>query len=136
MVATRQDQLASIHGSGIREAPGVHVEHGHDGENRVVAAKVQLVGERDGQGMQGNGPVRIEDSFGAAGSSRGVAQGRCIVFRELDFVPLSTCFLQEILISFAPLGEPAAAVIDDKDAFKVDFVPDLLEEVEQHIIHN
>src|ERR1700722_17121974 len=86
--------------------------------------------------MEGDRPVRIEDSFGTASSSRGVAQGRCIVFLEFDFIRLFTRFRQEILIRFTVLWEPAAAVIDYEDAFEAGLSPYLLEEIEQHIFHN
>ena len=112
------------------------MEHGHDRENGVIAAKVQLVGKRNGQGMQSDRPVRIEDSFGTAGSSRGVAQGRCISSSISISFSSPRRFRQKILIRFTTLREPAAAVIDDKDAFKVDSMPYLLEKVEQHILHN
>jgi hypothetical protein len=112
------------------------VEHGHDRKNRIVAAEVQLVWERDGERVQSDRPVRIKDPFGAAGSSRGVAHGRCIVFRQIDLIRLAGRFRQKILIWFASLREPAAAVIDYEDAFEMDSRPDLLEEVEQHILHN
>ena len=68
-VSAGQHLPASIHHSGIGQAPGVDVVHGDDRQNRVIAADVQLIGQRDCERMERNGAVRIDNALGPAGSS-------------------------------------------------------------------
>ena len=88
-ISSRENLLTSDHGGCIGKSPGIGVEHGHGGEDRIVAAEMQLIGQGYGQRMKCNGTVRVENALGLAGGSRGVAHRGRIILGEIRVARLS-----------------------------------------------
>jgi hypothetical protein len=58
----------------IGQAPGIHMEHGHDRADDVARREVEAVGQRRAVGMQHRGAMLVESAFWIAGRARGVAE--------------------------------------------------------------
>src|ERR1700744_140128 len=86
--------------------------------------------------MQGNRTVRVKDTLWTAGSPRGVAQGRCILFREISTPRFPLGCRKKVLIGLASLWKPAAAFIHDEHPLEVNQRLNLREQIQQHSLHD
>ena len=76
----RKHQFGARHGRGIRQAPGVDVEHRHHWQYGVAGAHAQGVRQRTGQGVKHGGAVAVQRGLGIARGAAGVAHTRGGVF--------------------------------------------------------
>ena len=73
-VPARQHQRRAGQRGGVRNAPGVDVEHRHDRQHAAGGAQVQHVGQRDRIGVQHGGAVAVQHALRPPGGARGVAE--------------------------------------------------------------
>ena len=73
----RENQFRADHRRVIGQAPGIGVEHGHHGQDAVLAAQPDGVGHAACIGVQHGGAVAVEDAFRVAGGTGGVAERAC-----------------------------------------------------------
>src|SRR5712664_446389 len=112
-VGSREDQTRAGHDAGVRQAPGVGVKHGSDGEDRVVMADGKAIGHGLGKRMQDDSAVRVDDAFGETGGAGGEAHGGAVVFVELGVLEIVIGFGEELLVVQKAFGDFAAAVGSD-----------------------
>ena len=74
-VGAGHEEVAAGKPAGIGHAPGIGVEHGDDAERAVVDADADAPWRADGERVQINGAVAVDDALGIAGGSGGVAHG-------------------------------------------------------------
>ena len=73
-LGARHDHSAAPHQAGVREAPGVGVEHRNDRQDRIVGVDRQNFRPRRHHRMEDVGAVRIEDALRVARGARSVAE--------------------------------------------------------------
>ena len=82
----RHHELGADHGARIGQPPAIRVEHRHGGQHGVALTDAERVGKADGERMQRDRSVRVEDSFGLAGRACRVAHrggGALVEIREV-----------------------------------------------------
>ena len=79
----RKYQFRAHHGSGVRNTPGIDMEHRHDRQHRARCTQILGVRQGNREGVKDRRPVTEQHAFGMAGGSGGVAQPRSRVLIEL-----------------------------------------------------
>ncbi|MNO68893.1 hypothetical protein D3C76_597370 [compost metagenome] len=110
LVAPRVHLLHAKHGGGVRDAPGMHVEHRGDGHVHIVAAQqahaVDAAGDRGfGQGVQHQLPVAEVHALGVAGGAGGVEGGGHRVLVEVREVVARAGSGQQLLVLADQVGQ-------------------------------
>ena len=73
----REDELRAGHRRAVGQAPGVRVEHRHDGQHAIVARQAERIDHAAAVGMQHGRAVAEEHALRVARGARGVAQRAC-----------------------------------------------------------
>ena len=98
-LAARHDHLGADHRAGLTEAPGIGVEHRHDGQDDVPCADAHGVGHGRHHGVQDVGAMRIKDALGIAGGARGVAHAAGGVLADIGPFEIAVGPTQPFLIA-------------------------------------
>src|ERR1700733_376354 len=96
---TRQNEFRANHNAGVREAPGIGMKHGCDGEHRVVVADRKGISHGTGEGVQNQSAVGGDHSLGESSGARGEAHGGTVVFVELWVLEVIAGAGQEVLVT-------------------------------------
>ncbi len=115
LVAAGIDLLEPQHGRGIRNAPGVHMEHRSDGHVDVIGAEQPCAVDaahdgRQPQGVQHQLAVGEIDPFGVASGAGGVKHGGDRIFVEILECVLGAGCRQQRLILADKVGQVSGLV--------------------------
>src|SRR5262249_50075955 len=69
-----KDEVRAGHRRGVRDAPGIDVEHRHDGTQHIVHRDPDIVRCAKRKGMEERRAMAVEGALGIAGRARGVAE--------------------------------------------------------------
>ena len=95
----RKHDLAADQRAGIRQAPGVGVEHRHHRHDHVSGRQVHGVGQAGRIGVQNGRAMRVDHALGVAGRARGVAQRRGRGLVELGPLVVVGVAVDQVLVA-------------------------------------
>ena len=79
-----EDQVGAGEHRGVRQAPGVDVEHRHDRHHDVALADREAVDAEQEQGVQHDRAMAVERALGPARGAGGVAEARGVALVDRD----------------------------------------------------
>ena len=79
----RKYQFRTCHGCTVGNAPGVHMEHGHDRQNGITRRDAHHIWQSRGISMQQGGAVAVKRCFGIARGATGVTHAGSGIFIQL-----------------------------------------------------
>ena len=135
-VGSGEDETRAGHGTGVGQAPGVGVEHGGNGENRVLLADAEGIGHSLGESVQDQRAVRVDDTLGVAGGAGGETHDRAVIFVDVGISEVVGSRGEQIFVAFEALarGDGIAGVRDDENAFEWDGSAKLFKDRQEAII--
>ena len=104
-------------GRGLRDAPGVGVEHRHDRHRDVADAQPEGVGRDDAHGVQERRAVRVDDALRVPGGAARVAhRGGQVLVRDVEVDRLGVGQQRLVVEDPGVVGDlGVAAVVHDHD---------------------
>ena len=92
-------QLGAAQGGRIRDAPGIDVEHRHDGQDHVLRRQRHGIRQGGGVGMQDGGAMAVDRALGMPGRAGGVADAGGGVLVELGPGVVPVLGLDQFLVA-------------------------------------
>src|SRR5712672_2173349 len=134
-IGSGQNQARAGHHAGVREAPGVGVEHGSYREDGVVVTDGKTIGHGLSEGMQHDGAVRVDDALGETGGAGSETHSGAVVFIELGVLEIVIGFGEELLVVQESLRDLAtAAVGHDNHLFEGHVLAALFVDRKEHVV--
>src|SRR6266478_6567701 len=130
-----KNQASAEHGARVREAPGIGMEHGSDGQNGVKAANAKDFVEATCKGVQDQRAVRINDAFRIPRGAGGEAHGGAVVFVDLRIAEIVAGFGEELFVIQVAFGNGIAAIGHDDDVLMGNIFGIFFEERHKDIIN-
>ena len=131
-----KNQARTEHGCCKRNAPGVGMEHGRDGKNGVGEAHAKDFRKPAGEGMQDQGAVGVDDSFGKAGGAGGEAHGGAVVFVDLRITEIVGGVGEQFFAIQEAVGDIVRFIGCDDDVLEGSIVAEFFVEGEKHVVND
>ena len=133
-IRAREHQACAEHGARERQAPGIGVEHGGNGQDGVELMQAKNFPQTASEGVQHESAVGVDDAFRTAGRPGSKTHGSAVVFLERRVLKIVACLGQQFFIVQEAFRDAAATVRHDNDFFEGGSVAKLFVHREKHIV--
>ena len=120
----------------VGQSPAIGMEHRHHRHDGVVLADAEGLGHAHRHGVEHHGAVRVDDPLGPPGGARGVADAAGIALVECGQVVVGIAGRQQVLVALVALRYRLAGKRRHEHPLRRDLGPDLLEQRQQHVVHD
>ena len=134
-MGTREHETRAEHGGGIRNAPGIGVEHGSNRQDGIGLAHAKRFDQATAEGMQHKSAVRVDDALGKTRRTRGETHRGSVVFVNRRVVEVGAGSSQQLFIIQKAFGHGMEAIGHDDHTFERDILAELFIDGIEHVIY-